>query len=45
MFLVSSIDFVAPLTRLLIEVVPTGEGAPGEKVILDEVERVMLFVA
>ena len=41
MFLVSRVDFVAPLPRLLIQVLPTGERAPGQKVILDEAERLM----
>src|ERR1019366_9169696 len=39
MFLVSRVDAVAPLARLLIQVLPTGERAPGQKVIFDEGKR------
>ena len=39
MFLVSRVDLVAPLPRLLIQILPTGEGAPRQKVVLDEMER------
>ena len=39
MFLVSRVDAVAPLTRLLIQILPTGERAAGEKVVFDEGER------
>src|ERR1700681_2688515 len=38
MFLVSGVDFVAPLPRLLIQILPTGESAPGQKVVFDEPE-------
>ena len=38
MFLVGGVDLVAPLARLLIQVFPTGEGASGQEVILDERE-------
>src|SRR3974390_540755 len=38
MFLVSRVDLIAPLTRPLIQILPTAEGAPRQKVILDEVE-------
>ena len=38
MFLVSGVDAVAPLAGLLIQVLPTGEGASGQEVILDEME-------
>jgi hypothetical protein len=41
MFLVSRVDAVAPLPRLLIQIAPTGERAPGQKVVLDEEKRVM----
>ena len=33
------VDAVAPLPRLLIEIVPGGERAPGEKVVFDEGKR------
>src|SRR5580700_8802435 len=38
MFLISRIDLVAPLSRSLIQVIPTAEGAPRQEVILDEME-------
>src|SRR5208283_3854326 len=38
MFLVSRVDLVTPLARLPIQILPTGERAPGQKVILDEME-------
>src|SRR6266705_3357024 len=38
MFLVSRIDLIAPLPRPLIQILPTAEGAPRQKVILDEME-------
>ena len=38
MFLVRGVDLVAPLARLLIQILPTGERAPGQKVVLDEPE-------
>src|SRR5258708_12466891 len=39
MFLVSGIDFVAPLARLTVQILPTGESAPRQKVGFDEPER------
>src|SRR5882762_5047515 len=39
MFLVSRVDLIAPLPRPLIQILPTGEGAPGQKVGLYEPER------
>jgi hypothetical protein len=39
MFLVSRVDAVAPLTRLLIQILPTGERAAGQKVVFDEGKR------
>src|SRR5205814_7335740 len=39
MFFVRRVDFVAPLTRLLVQIVPTGERAAGQKIILDKSER------
>src|SRR3954453_3817634 len=39
MFLISRVDLIAPLPRPLIQILPTAEGAPGEKIILDEMER------
>jgi hypothetical protein len=39
MFLVSRVDAVAPLPRLLIQIAPTGERAPGQKIVLDEEKR------
>jgi len=41
MFLVSRVDLIAPLPRPLIQIFPTAEGAPGQKVILDEMERAL----
>ena len=38
MFLVSGVHFVAPLARLPIQILPTGECAPGQKVVFDEPE-------
>ena len=38
MFLVSRVDFVAPLARLLVQILPTGERAARKKVVFDEVE-------
>src|SRR5229473_8412744 len=38
MFLVCGVDLVAPLPRLLIQILPTGECAPGQKVVFDEPE-------
>src|SRR3954453_11991763 len=38
MFLVSRVDLIAPLPRPLIQILPTAEGAPGQKVGLDEPE-------
>src|SRR3989442_7126551 len=38
MFLVSRVDLIAPLPRPLIQILPTAEGAPGQEVILDEME-------
>ena len=42
MFLVSRVDLVAPLPRLLIQILPTGERAPGQKVVLDEMRTAAL---
>src|SRR5260221_12130444 len=39
MFLVSRVDLIAPLPRPLIQILPTAEAAPGQKVALDEPER------
>src|SRR3954471_23946752 len=39
MFLVSRVDLIAPLPRPLIQILPTGEGAPRQKVGLYEPER------
>src|ERR1700757_1599968 len=39
MLLVSGVDLVAPLARLLIQIFPTGEGPSGEEVSLDKAER------
>ena len=38
MFFVSRVDFIAPLPRPLVQILPTAEGAPGQEVILDEME-------
>ncbi len=38
MFLVSRVDFIAPLPRPLIQIFPTAEGASRQEVILDEME-------
>src|SRR5712671_3026802 len=40
-FLVSGVDAIAPLTRLPIQIFPGGEGAAGEEVVFDEVERTL----
>src|SRR5215813_3347727 len=39
MFLVSRVDLVAPFPRPLVQILPTGEDATGQKVPLDETER------
>src|ERR1039457_1444465 len=39
MFLVCGVDLVAPLARLPIQILPTGERAPSQKVVFDEPER------
>src|SRR5438045_5203714 len=39
MFLVSRVDFIAPLPRPLIQILPTTEGAPRQKVGFDKPER------
>jgi hypothetical protein len=41
MFLVGRVDAVAPLPGLLVQLLPTGEGAARQEVILDKVERLM----
>jgi hypothetical protein len=41
MFLISRVDFVAPLPRPLIQVVPTAEAASGQEVPFDKTERLM----
>jgi hypothetical protein len=41
MFLVSRVNLVAPLPRPLIQILPTAESAPGQEVILDEMEGIM----
>ena len=38
MFFVCRIDAIAPLARLKIQIVPTGESASGKEVVLDKVE-------
>src|ERR1022692_4376825 len=38
MFLVSRVDTIAPLARLAVHVLPTGESAPGKKVVLYKME-------
>src|SRR5208283_5696947 len=38
MFLVSGVDFVAPLARLPIQILPTGERSPRQKVGFDKPE-------
>src|SRR5436853_7884305 len=38
MFIVRRVDLIAPLPRPLIQILPTAEGAPRQKVILDEME-------
>src|ERR1017187_9392243 len=38
MLLVGRVDFIAPLPRPLIQILPTAEGASRQKVILDEME-------
>lgn len=39
MLLVSGVNLIAPLACLLIQILPTGEGPPGEEVALDKAER------
>src|ERR1017187_1170830 len=39
MLLVSPIDTIAPLARLLIQILPTGEASPRQEVPLDKPER------
>src|SRR5208282_572433 len=39
MFLVSRVDAVAPLPCLLVQLLPTGEGAACQEVVLDKVKR------
>src|SRR5438445_11021039 len=39
MFLISRVDFVAPLPRPLIQILPTAEGASRQEVSLDKTER------
>ena len=39
MFFVRAVDAIAPLAGLLIQVLPTGEGASGEEVVVDKIER------
>jgi hypothetical protein len=41
MLLVSRVDLVAPLARLLIQILPTGERTPRQKVVFDEGKRIM----
>src|SRR5258708_26664244 len=41
MFLVSRVELIAPLARLAVQILPTTEGAPGQEVILDEMERTL----
>src|SRR5215831_5512817 len=38
MFLISGVDLVAPLPRPLVQILPTREGTPGQKVPFDEAE-------
>ena len=38
-FLVSRVDFIAPLTRLVVQIVPTGECTTGQKVVFYKMER------
>src|ERR1700752_499269 len=38
MFLVSRVDLVAPFPRPPVQIVPSGEGAPGQEVSLNEAE-------
>src|SRR5262249_51172361 len=38
MFFVSRVDLVTPFPRPLVQILPTGEGSPGQKVPLDEAE-------
>src|SRR5215831_6940256 len=39
MFLIGGVDLIAPLAGLLIQIFPTGEGAPGQEVSLYKAER------
>src|ERR1035441_4772350 len=39
MFLIGRVDLIAPLTRLVVQIVPTGECTTGKKVILYKMER------
>src|ERR1035438_768881 len=39
MFLIGRVDLIAPLARLVVQLVPTAESAPGKKVILYKMER------
>ena len=41
MLLVGRVDLVAPLARLLVQILPTGECAPRQKVVFDEGERAL----
>jgi hypothetical protein len=41
MLLVCPIDTVAPLPRLLVQILPVGEAAPRQEVPLDKPERLM----
>src|SRR5919109_104239 len=38
MFLVSRVDLIAPFPRPLVQILPTGEGTPCQKVSLNKVE-------
>src|ERR1017187_7221144 len=38
MFLISGVDFVAPLARLIVQILPTGERSARQKVALDKPE-------
>jgi hypothetical protein len=39
MFFISAIDPIAPCPRLTVQIVPIGEGSPGQKVSLDKMKR------
>ena len=41
MFLVRSVDAIAPLTGLLIQISPTGKRTAGQEVVIDKVEGLM----